>query len=332
MGKCKGGLVWLLALLGLLGLWGAGAAAQGTPSAEVGAFRAKVTDVRASTVGANRFLAVSLRIENKTPRPLILGLLRGSALATDDQGHRYVVASDAGVRGIGIVTDRSVDASFVLAPATSSDLRLELLWRPASGDQIGTVFGLDLVLRELQPTAAGQVTLGTPYTLQFRSLRVTPAATEPAAAQDLGPFTAIVTDLSASVSANRRDHLLRISVQLTNTTTQPLILAYVGTTGTVTDELGHRYFWGTAGTYDTSASGIGIVQGRTAATDLHLQPGEARTVVFQVIRRGMEGGLGKVYRADLVLAQLEILPSPGASQQVRVGRHYALGFSNLTAR
>lgn len=328
MDKWKGGLVWLLALLGLLGLWGAGAAAQGSLSAEVGAFRASVTDVRASALGANRFLAVSVRVENKTPRPLILGLVRGSALATDDQGHRYVVASDAGVRGIGLIAGGSVDASFVLAPATSSDLRLELTWRPRAGEQIGTVFGLDLVLRELQPTTAGQVTLGAPYTLQFRSLRITPAGTEPAATQQLGPFSAKVTDVSASLSPNRRDHLLRISVELTNTTKNPLILAYVGTTGTVTDELGHRYFWGTAGTYDTSASGIGIMQGRTAATDLQLKPGEARTVVFQLIRRGMEGGLGKVYRADLELAQLDVLPSG----QVRVARQYALGFSNLVAR
>jgi hypothetical protein len=341
MGKWKGGLVWrlILALLvgwGLPNVWGVEAAAQTTaqssPTAEVGPFRARVTDVRASSVGTNRFLAVSLRIENKAARPLILGLVRGSALATDDQGHRYVIGSDAGVRGIGTVTERSSDPSFVLAPGAGSDLRLEFLWRPGAGDRIGSTFGLDLVLRELQPTAAGQLTLGTPYTLQFRRLQVTPPGTEQAAVQNLGPFTARVTDLSASVSANRRDHLLRISVELTNTTKNPLILAYVGTTGTVTDELSHRYFWGTAGTHDTSASGIGVLEGRQAATDLQLQPGEARTVVFQVFRRGMEGGLGKIYRADLVLAQLETLPAPGASQQVRVVRQYALGFSNLTAR
>ena len=74
---------------------------------EVATFVATVTDFRTSKVSYYTVVSATIKFKNKTNRPLILGYVGGSGTATDDQGHRYVVGSAAGVRGIGCQLSRS---------------------------------------------------------------------------------------------------------------------------------------------------------------------------------------------------------------------------------
>ena len=114
----------------------------------------------------------------------------------------------------------------------------------------------------------------------------------------------------------------------TAATALSLVLGYKANSSNATDNLGNQYYWGRAGTYDTSASGIGIVNSREANASFALSPGATRDATFKVIRYNSGGtqlGTGWVY--DVVIAQLEILPS----QQVRVGREFSLHFTDVTA-
>jgi hypothetical protein len=67
-----------------------------------------------------------------------------------------------------------------------------------------------------------------------------------------------------------------------NVSSQPIILAYKATSDGATDNLGNRYYWGTAGTYDMSVTGIGKVEGRNADPQFVLAPGESRTATFSL--------------------------------------------------
>lgn len=143
-----------------------------TTCADVGSFVATVTDFRTSTQSYYKVATVTVRIENRSTRPLRLAYLAGSGVATDDQGNRYVVTGNNAVRGIGQASGNQVDPKFALAPGESSDARFELMWRPArTTDLVGTVFDVDLALREVELLQANQVRLGREHALSFRELR-----------------------------------------------------------------------------------------------------------------------------------------------------------------
>ena len=141
-----------------------------------------------------------------------------------------------------------------------------------------------------------------------------------------GPFVAEVDQFAASTEGNRKYHVLHINVKVRNVSTQPLILAYKAKSGAAIDNLGNRYYWGHAGTYDNSASGIGKVEGQNADPQFQLAPGEARTATFSLIRYDANGHeIGTTFTHDLTLTQLEVLPS----RQIRVARDYAVSFKDL---
>ncbi|WP_309671434.1 hypothetical protein [Gemmatimonas sp.] len=129
---------------------------------------AVVSDFRSSVSGANRVITATIRIQNRTPRPLTLGYLSGSGVVTDDQGNRYEVASAESVRGIGLITSNSFDAKFQLQPGERADARVEFLFRPASRNVIlGTSYAMDVALREINPIAGNQWRLGREHALRF---------------------------------------------------------------------------------------------------------------------------------------------------------------------
>lgn len=143
-----------------------------------------------------------------------------------------------------------------------------------------------------------------------------------------GVFAAEVTNVS-SVQANpRAHHVLKFNVRFRNATNQPIILAYKSGTNAATDNYGHPYYWGRAGTHDTSAQGIGILTGRGVGSSFALNPGEARAATFTVVRFNPTPPLGNAFTYDVVIAQLEVLPN---GQQVRTVREHSLNFQNLTA-
>jgi hypothetical protein len=346
-------------LAGALALTAKAAAAQGaSPCAgrrecvAVASFVATVTDFRPSTQGRTRMLAVTVRFENRTDHVLRLAYVVGSGLATDDQGNRYQVYPAEAVRGIGLVTTNSFDPKFELQPGEASDARFEFAWQPGN-EIIGTRYDVALAVREIVPVGAQQLRLGREHALQWRGFGApvvaaapvapplaTPVANAPAAAPvpagdpcagaarcyGAGPFTAQVTDVAGSRVGNAGHHVLRFTVRFRNLTAQPLVLAYKGASNAATDELGNRYYWGRPGTYDGSAKGIGIAQGRTVDPQFALGAGEARDAQFEVIRYNPgRTALGSTFAYDLTLSQLELLNGG----QVRVVRDYAVGFRDV---
>ena len=333
----------------------ASAAAQnalcgGKPScAEVSSFVATVTDFRTSVSGRYRIVSTTIRFQNKLNRPVILGYVPRSGVATDDRGNRYEIGSDAGVRGMGIISSNALDVKFSLQPGESSDARFEFAWQP--GREIyGTAFDVELAIREIDPVASHQYTLGKEHALRFTgfgtapavgaapALAAPPAATEPASVAvapvadpcggnarcySAGPFVSELTRFEGSRVGNRQDHALRVTLKFRNVTAQPIILAYHTGSSTVTDNLGNRYYWGHAGTHDMSASGIGIVEGSKADPQFVLRPGESREATFGLIRYNSgKAELGTTFSYDVVIDQLELLNGG----QIRSLRSYTIGY------
>ncbi|MGZ8492428.1 MAG: hypothetical protein ACXWZS_09525 [Gemmatirosa sp.] len=343
---------------------GQGPCAGRQDCAAVASFVAVVTDFRPSTAGYARALAVTVRFQNRTDRALRLTHVLGSGIATDDQGNRYQVLGAESVRGMGVTVNGVFDPKFELQPGEASDARFEFTWRPTGREIIGTRFTVELAVREIVPVGASQLQLGREHALQWRgfgapAVAAAPFATPvvdapsaapagvaaapatiptaiPAATADAcagaarcygaGPFTAQLTNVTSSRVSSYQHHVLRFTVRLRNLTAQPLVLAYKGGSNTVADELGNRYYWGRAGTYDGSATGIGVVQGRTIDPQFVLGPGQARDAQFEVIRYNPgRTAIGQTFTYDLTLAQLE----PLNGGQVRVVRDYTVGFRDL---
>lgn len=336
---CARGLA-LVAVLMAFALPARAAGCQGvTLCQDAGAFTVQLADVRVSTAGRFRVVSTTLRIVNRRETPLVLGYVVGSGIVTDDQGHRYevVVNTPTGVRGIGLIHPSTFDPKFVLQPGEGGDVRFEFLWQP--GRQImGTVFDMGLSLREIEPLPGRQLKLGREHLVRFDSLkdRSMAVATAPgttgdsassgcasdARCNDAGPFTADVQQVTTSTVSTW--HLVRFALRLRNTSNSPLVLAYLASSGSMTDELGNRYVLDhrVAG----RVAGIGITDRVQADPQFVLRPGEARTVNVEYGRRVGRTQIGTSFSPDLVLQQLEILPS----RQIRPARDFSLSFRELT--
>lgn len=323
--------------------------------AEVTPFAATITDFRTSSAGSARVVSLTVRFQNKTAQPLILAYLQGSGLILDDQGNRYGVYGQNGVRGIGQITGNTFDPKFVLQPGEASDARFELGWRPSQGNQIyGTIYDLNLSVREIEPLAGDQYRLGKEHALEVRGLTsataapvagapagggATPVADRgaptavPAEAVDAcagkarcysaGPFTAEVGQVSQSKAGYWQ--LIRLHVKLRNLTSEPLILAFRSGSGTGSDDQANRW---TAHDLKGAVRGIGLVGRGVADPQFVLSPGAARQITVEYsmyMSRGVI--LGTVWNTDFTLEQLEMLPS----RQVRSLREYPVSFAGLTA-
>lgn len=324
---------------------------------------ATVTDFRSSLGGSNvHILTATVRFTNKSTKPLILGYVNSSGIATDDQGNRYGILSNASIRGIGVINGNRVDTKFSLQPGESADTRFELGWRPSANKIYGTSYTLEMTVREVDPINASQLRLGEEYALRFPGLTgdgqglangpATTAATGVAVATgtavapsvavapvaqvvsnacanvarcyDAGNFSAVVTSMIGSMSGST--HVVDATVRFTNNTNQPLILAYTYTSGAMIDNLGNRYRWGRPGAPDKSFSGIGTVTRSKADPQFALRPGESRDAKFILYRYNAgKNAIGSSFNYDVSIEQLEIL----ASRQVRSVRQYAVHFDNL---
>ena len=132
---------------------------------ETASFTATVTDFRTSVSGRYRVVTTTVRFQNKLRRPLILGYVPRSGIATDDRGNRYQIGAD-GVRGIGTISGGALDVKFSLQPGEASDARFEFGWAP--GHEIfGTSYEVELAVREIDPVSASQYTLGKEHALRF---------------------------------------------------------------------------------------------------------------------------------------------------------------------
>lgn len=344
------------------GAQGASACAKQPTCMELRKFVVTVADFQTSKQGPTRLLTATVSFRNTSARPIILGYLNGSGIATDDQGNRYVVYGAGSVRGMGEITAREFDPKFVLQPGESSEARFEFAWRPTGREIYGTAYDLDLAVREIDPVAANQLRLGLEHALRFRRLNssivaaaagaiprgetTTGAATTTATPTvataitaaiadacgamprcfSAGPFTADIVHLTPSKVP--RHHVIQINVRFRNVSSAPIILAYTAKSSGAIDNYGNRYHWGRPSTYDTSVQGMGIVQGRNADPQFVLQPGQSRNATFSLIRYEVgRNPIGTGFTYDLAVEQLQVLPS----QQVQSVRQYSLHFSSLGA-
>lgn len=333
----------------------AGACAGKARCEETRAFVADMSNFRVSKSGRYRVLTATINFRNKTGKPLVLGYVNDSGVALDERGNRYVVANPQAVRGMGVVTGSSFDPKFVLAPGEAADTRFELVWDPGR-EIVGVTYELDLAVREINEVAENQYKLGVEHAVHFSQLAeggaasvvataASPATAAPATAgsagvapdpcggspscYNAGAFTAEIAQLSATAMGNgARHHSIAINIRFRNVSNAPIVLGYKSGSSAAIDNFGNRYYWGRAGTHDTSVKGIGFVSGRTADTQFQLQPGQSRNATFNLIRYEARAPIGNAWGYDVVIDELEILPG----QQVRTARENSLNFQNLTAR
>lgn len=312
---------------------------------EVPNFVATVTDFRESRTGHAMLLSVTVRFQNRTNRPLVLGYVQGSALGIDDQGNRFTPVSGS-LRGLGEIASSRFDPKFVLQPGESGDGRIELTWRPGNAI-VGTRYVVELAVREIDPVAGNQWRLGREHALQFRGFTsaaagttdaplTTPVSAGPAeplpdfcenraGCYAAGPFVAEIARVSESrqTHVSYFYHILTFSIRFRNVTNQPLVLAYGAGSAIALDDQGNRYAPTTDGNH---VKGMGISRRNSADASFTLRPGETREATFQLrFQARPQHVLGTTYTLDLAVEQLEVLPR----NQLRTLREYAVGYRDL---
>ena len=147
----------------------AGCAGQ-TGCIEVAAFRATVTGFRPAVQGGAATVALTLEFRNKSPRPLVVGYLENTGVATDDRGNRYTIAPGE-VGGIGVVGTNSFDPRFVLQPGETGVVNLQFVSAGAGGAAAGSSWNIEIGIREIDKLSEKQYRLGKTHLLQFRGYR-----------------------------------------------------------------------------------------------------------------------------------------------------------------
>lgn len=298
---------------------------------------ATITDFRESVGGYNRYVTFTVRFRNVSSRPLILGMVRGSAVTTDDRGNRYETGT---VRGIGEIVGNTFDSKFTLRPGESGDARIETGWRPGR-TVYGTAFEIDLAVREIDVVGSNQFALGKEHALHWSGFGAAPAvAAAPAPAPvveraeapppepcpetkntwcQAGVFVAEVSRLTTSKAGYST--LLQFTIRFRNLSGQPLVLAYTAGSAVVVDDAGNRY-----ASNDGLVRGIGLSRGHQVNASFALRPRESRDASFTLGARLGYARAGSSFTFDFSAEQLEILPG----SQIRSAREFAVGFRDLT--
>lgn len=157
-----------LALAGQVAGQATGCGGQ-TGCIEVPSFIATVTGFRPAVQGSTHTVALTLQFRNKSPRPLVVGYLENTGVATDDRGNRYTIASGE-VGGIGVVSSNSFDPRFVLQPGEAGEVNLQFVSAGAGGAG-GTTWNIEIGIREIDKLSEKQYRLGKTHLLQFRGYR-----------------------------------------------------------------------------------------------------------------------------------------------------------------
>lgn len=311
------------------------------------AFTATVTHLRESMQGTQKVLTATVRFENLTAKPLTLGYVSESGVVLDVEGNRYVVPGAGSIRAIGVIDGANVDPKFTLAPRQAADARFDFTLEPGK-TSTGANYELELAIREIATGAAGASKLGAEHALHFASL--TPKSGKGAAAgaavaaspagaaaaptdpcggsprcYNAGNFIAEVMQVQPSAAGGARHHTVSFNIRFRNISDKPIILGYKSGSSASTDNFGSPYYWGRAGTHDTSVKGIGYVTGRSADPQFTLNPGQTRNATFGMIRYEAKPPFAQAWNYDVVIPELEVLPG----QQIRTVRENSLNFANL---
>ena len=137
---------------------------------EVASFIATVTGFRPAAQGGAATVALTLEFRNKSPRPLVVGYLENTGIATDDLGNRYTIAPGE-VGGIGVVSTNSFDPRFVLQPGESGVVNLQFVSAGAGRAAAGSSWNIEIGVREIDKLGEKQYRLGKTHLLQFKGYR-----------------------------------------------------------------------------------------------------------------------------------------------------------------
>lgn len=160
-----------------LALCGWPLAAQAVPKcdgmaacADVPTMLVTVTEFHPTLSGTPRMVSATIRFLNKSPRPLGLGYVDQSGVATDDRGNRFLVSGD-GIRGIGLIGASSFDPRLTMQPGEARDGVFQFVWGTDAQGQPGSSWVIELVIREIDIIAGNQFKLGKEHILQFRGFK-----------------------------------------------------------------------------------------------------------------------------------------------------------------
>lgn len=126
---------------------------------------------------------------------MILGYKSGSSAATDNLGNAYYFGRsgthDTSSSGIGLVTARQADPSFVLRPGEARNATFTVTRFNSAGKQLGTGWAYDVVIAQLEALPSQQIRTVAEHPLHFGELTTgmpsaaTPTADIEKAVQDL---------------------------------------------------------------------------------------------------------------------------------------------------
>jgi hypothetical protein len=141
-----------------------------------GTFIAEVVQVSASamTAGARHHgVSMNIRFRNVGDKPIILAYRSGSTAALDNFGNGYTWGRpgthDTSVKGIGMLTGRSVDTQFALAPGQSRSATFNII-RFNARPPIGNAWNYDVVIDEVEVLPGQVVRSARQNSLSFPSL------------------------------------------------------------------------------------------------------------------------------------------------------------------
>jgi hypothetical protein len=121
-----------------------------------------------------RDIQFSVRFQNVTAQPLVLGQTQWSTLVVDDLGNRYTSAWTAlpEVRGMGLVrTGQQADPSFVLQPGASREANYAVRF-DAGAARLGSVYNVDFAVEELELLPGNQVRPVRQFPVGFRDVKI----------------------------------------------------------------------------------------------------------------------------------------------------------------
>lgn len=141
-----------------------------------GTFIAEVMNLSATamTPGARHHsVALNIRFRNVSDKPVILAYRSGSSAALDNFGNGFTWGRpgthDTSVKGIGIVTGRSADTQFQLAPGQTRNATFNVI-RFNAKPPIGNAWSYDVVIDEVEILPGQVVRSARQNSLSFAGL------------------------------------------------------------------------------------------------------------------------------------------------------------------
>ncbi|MBP1621995.1 MAG: hypothetical protein H6Q07_15 [Acidobacteria bacterium] len=159
-------------------------------------FAATITSFRTSTTRNNqKVIDATVRFQNKTNQPLVLGYVNESGIATDDRGNRLVPWGPNAYRGIGLVAGNNFEPKLIIRPQGWGDAQFELV-QQGFPQVVGFTYVLDLTVAQINTLEGNQHTLGGEFPLHFEALKNGSSGASPAAAGSVAGASSVLQGMA----------------------------------------------------------------------------------------------------------------------------------------